>query len=159
MSFRLALFVMAASIACRSSSPPPANKQQLQPGDVAFVGATVVPMDRPGSLPDQTVVVRGDRIAIVAPSATIDPTRATTVDAHGKWIVPGLADMHVHLQGDHDFALELLNGVTTVRDMFGSPQHLTWRAAIQAGTLDGPTLFTAGPIVDGDPPVWPGSTV
>src|SRR5262249_29033760 len=55
--------------------------------------------------------------------------------------------------------LYLLNGVTTVRDMFGSPQHLAWRDQLASGKLQGPTLFTAGPIVDGDPPTWPGSTV
>src|SRR5574338_997766 len=153
---RMILVLAVSGIACRSSAPA---KQRLQAGDLALVGATVIPMDHEGTLPDRTVVVRGDRIAIVAPSSTIDTTGATVVDVHGKWLVPGLADMHVHTQSDRDFAMYLLNGVTTVRDMFGSPQHLTWRSAIAAGTLDGPTLITAGPIVDGNPPVWPGSAV
>ncbi len=155
---RLATTLVVLLIACKGS-PPAAQKQVLQAGDIALVGATVVPMDREGTLADQTVVVRGDKIAIVAPSASVDTKAATVIDATGKWLVPGLADMHVHTWSDRDFALYLLNGVTTVRDMFGSPQHLTWRAAIQAGTLSGPTLFTAGPIVDGDPPIWPGSAV
>lgn len=155
---RIASALVVMLIACKGSSSTE-TKQVLQAGDLAFVGATVVPMNREGTLADQTVVLRGDRIALVAPSTKVDTKAATVVDARGKWIVPGLADMHVHTWSDRDFPLYLLNGVTTIRDMFGSPQHLEWRAALQAGKLDGPTLFTAGPIVDGDPPVWPGSAV
>ena len=154
---RLTTALLLCSIAC--GKPAATKKDHLQAGDLAFVGATVVPMDREGALTDQIVVVRGDRIVLVAPAASIDTTGATVVDVKGKWLTPGLADMHVHTWSDHDFAMYLLNGVTTVRDMFGSPKHLEWRSAIQSGKLDGPTLFTAGPIVDGDPPTWPGSTV
>jgi imidazolonepropionase-like amidohydrolase len=150
--------ILIALCACgRGSSTSP--KQRLQPGDIAFVGATVVPMDREGSLANHTVVVRGNSIALVAPAATIDTSGATVVDVKGKWLVPGLADMHVHTWSDRDFPMYLANGVTTVRDMFGSPQHLEWRAAIASGKLEGPTLFTTGPIVDGDPPTWPGSSI
>lgn len=155
MMRRIAVVALVVGCGGSKSAPP----QRLQAGDIAYVGATVVPMDREGTLADTTVVVRGDRIALVAPAASIDTTGATIVDAKGKWIVPGLADMHVHTWSDRDFGLYLLNGVTTVRDMFGSPNHLTWRASIASGKLEGPTLFAAGPIVDGDPPVWPGSAV
>lgn len=152
--------VTTALLLCVACSKTAATKREhVQAGDVALVGATVIPMDHDGTLADQTVVVRGDRIVLVAPAKSIDTTGATVVDVKGKWLAPGLADMHVHTWSDHDFAMYLLNGVTTVRDMFGSPQHLQWRSAIASGKLDGPTLFTAGPIVDGDPPTWPGSTV
>lgn len=149
--------IIVALVACNSSSTKP--KQKLQAGDIALVGATVVPMNREGTLADHTVVVRGDRIALVAPSKSIDTSSAKVVDVNGKWLVPGLADMHVHTWDDRDFGLYLLNGVTTVRDLFGSPQHLEWRSAIASGKRAGPTLLAAGPIVDGDPPVWPGSAV
>lgn len=155
---RVAITIAGLCLACGKASKP-AAEHTLQAGDVAFVGATVVPMDRDGTLAGHTVVVRGDRIVLVAPAASVDTTGATVVDVKGKWLVPGLADMHVHTWSERDFPLYLLNGVTTVRDMFGSPQHLTWRKAIAAGTLDAPTLLAAGPIVDGDPPVWPGSTI
>ena len=77
---RLATTLVLLLIACKGS-PPAAKKQALQAGDVAFVGATVVPMDREGTLADQTVVVRGDTIALVAPSASVDTKAATIVDA------------------------------------------------------------------------------
>ncbi len=160
------LIVATCIVACGKSSKPadkePAKdtaKQKLQAGDIAFVGATVVPMNKEGTLTDQTVVVRGDAIALVAPASSIDTAGATVVDVKGKWLVPGLADMHVHTWTDRDFGMYLVNGVTTVRDMFGSPKHLEWKKKLAAGELEGPTLITAGPIVDGDPPVWPGSTV
>jgi imidazolonepropionase-like amidohydrolase len=154
--FRLTTALLVCSVAC---GKPATKREHLQAGDIAFVGATVVPMDREGELTDQTVVVRGDRIVLVAPAKSIDTKGATVIDVKGKWLTPGLADMHVHTWSDRDFAMYLLNGVTTVRDMFGSPQHLQWRSAIESGKLEGPTLFTAGPIVDGAPPTWPGSTV
>ena len=128
-------------------------------GDIAIVGAAGVPMDRAGTLPGHTVRVRGDRIAAVAPAAAIDPGAATVVDGKGKWLVPALADMHVHLTEESDLQLFLLNGVTVVRDLFGSPRNLRWREAIARGEMKGPTLILAGPIMDGDPPTWPGSAV
>jgi imidazolonepropionase-like amidohydrolase len=155
---RFAIVLALSALACGRNASTTA-KQRLQPGDTALVGATVVTMDREGSLADHTVVVRGNSIALVAPASTIDTTGATIIDAKGKWIVPGLADMHVHSWTDRDFGMYLVNGVTTVRDMFGSPQQLEWRSAIASGKLEGPTLFTAGPIVDGDPPIWPGSAL
>ncbi len=128
-------------------------------GDVAIVGATVVPMDREGVLAEHTVLVRAGRIAAVAPATAVDVGAATVVDGTGKWLVPGLADMHVHIQEEGDLSLFLLNGVTTVRDLYGSPRHLRWRETIARGELDGPTLLTSGAIIDGDPPTWPGSSV
>ena len=70
--------------------------------------------------------------------------------------MPGLADMHVHLEYDDDpgvLDLFLANGVTTVRSMDGRPHILGWRDAISRGGRLGPTIHTAGPILDGDPPL------
>jgi hypothetical protein len=128
-------------------------------GDVAIVGATVVPMDREGALTGHTVLVRGDRIVAVAPAARIDTRAATIVDGHGKWVLPGLADMHVHIWGEDALPMFVLNGVTLVRNLTGSPDVLRWRDAIARGELAGPTILTSGPIIDGDPPTWPGSAV
>ena len=152
----LRVLSIIAFVACSSSSR---TQQRLQAGDIAFVGATVVPMNRQGTLTNHTVVVRGDKIALVAPASSIDTKGAQVLDVRGKWLVPGLADMHVHSWSERDFPLYVLNGVTTIRDLFGSPKHLEWRTSLAAGKLLGPTLFAAGPIVDGDPPTWPGSAV
>jgi imidazolonepropionase-like amidohydrolase len=74
--------------------------------------------------------------------------------------MPGLADMHAHTWEEEDFPLLLANGVTTIRNMFGGPTHLKWKARIAAGELPAsPTIYTAGPIIDGSPPIWPGAIV
>jgi imidazolonepropionase-like amidohydrolase len=127
--------------------------------DVAFTHVTVVPMTTPGELTDRTVLVKGDRIVAVGPSATTVPAaRARVIDGTGRFLLPGLADMHAHLYDMPSLALLVANGVTTVRNMGGARQHLAWREAIARGQMLGPTIHTAGPIVDGVPPAWDGST-
>jgi imidazolonepropionase-like amidohydrolase len=116
-------------------------------------------MDAPGELPDSTVLVKGDRIVAVGPSSSTLPAgRTRIIDGAGKFLMPGLADMHAHLSDVPSMAVLVAKGVTTVRNMWGSRQELAWRTAISRGDLLGPTLHTAGPIVDGVPPIWDGST-
>ncbi len=126
----------------------------------AFVHAAVVPMDREVVLLDQTVVVTGGRIAALGASEETEvPPGARVIDARGAFLMPGLADMHVHAWIEDDLYLFVANGVTAVRNMFGSELHLEWRERIEAGELVGPLIHTAGPIIDGNPPIWPGSSV
>jgi imidazolonepropionase-like amidohydrolase len=153
------MLVLAVIASCGRDGGKPAKPHRAEPGDVAVVGATAIPMDREGTLPGTTVLIRGDRIVAVAPDAEVDTTGATIVDGKGKWLLPGLADMHVHFWSKADLDLFLLQGVTTVRNLFGSPEHVRWRDAIARGERGGPTIVTAGPILDGDPPTWPGSDV
>lgn len=156
---------VAVAASCGAPRAPAVAEPSVSPftdtpsGVFAITGATVVTMTG-GVLADHTVVVRGDRIAALGPSAQVAvPAGATVVDGAGKWVMPGLADMHVHLWNKDDLTLFLAAGVTTVRNMFGERRHLSWRSQIAAGEWIGPTIITAGPIIDGDPPVWPGSTV
>src|SRR5207248_1637982 len=101
----------------------------------AFVGVTVVPMDRERVIERQTVLVRDGRIAGIGPAGAMRvPLGATRVDGRGKYLIPGLADMHVHF-GDNEadnrvlLTLYLANGVTTVLNLHGSPAHLALRDA------------------------------
>jgi hypothetical protein len=137
-------------------SPPVA----VRPGDIAITDVSVVPMSSDGVLAHHTVVIRGDRIVTVAPSAAVGLRDGITViDGKGKWLMPGLADMHVHTWYEDDLTMFLAAGVTTVRNMWGVPQHLAWRSQIARGERLGPTIVTAGALIDGDPPDWPGSIV
>src|SRR5262249_50501616 len=130
------------------------------PKGVAFVGVSVVPMDSERVLADQTVVVRGDRIAAIGPSASTPvPTDVARIEAHGRFLMPGIGDMHTHLNSGSDLPMLVANGVTFVRNMWGSPFHLIWRKRIEAGSLLGPRIFTTGPLIDGKPPIWNGSAV
>ncbi len=127
---------------------------------LAITHVNVVPMDKDGVLADQTVVVQGGRIAELGDAADVPvPEGARVVDGRGKWLIPGLADMHVHVWAETDLLLFVANGVTTVRNMFGSTTQIEWRDEIAKGARIGPRIYTAGPIVDGDPATWPGSTV
>lgn len=132
---------------------------QAAEGDVlALTHANVI--DGTGSpvQTDVTVIVTGNRISAVGKSAKIHlPTTAVIVDATGKFLIPGLWDMHVHWYDKDYLPLFLANGVTGIRLMLGAPMHHEWRKDIETGKLQGPRLFIASPIVDGPKPVWPGS--
>jgi hypothetical protein len=114
-------------------------------------------------LRDQTVLVRGDRIVAIGPRGEIPiPTGALILEAKDRYLVPGLTDMHVHLEYFDDpgvLKLFLAHGVTSVRNMDGRPYILEWRRRTAAGELLGPSIHTAGPLLDGDPPIRPDNTV
>ena len=115
----------------------------------AFVHANVVPMNEERLLPDQTVVVQNGTITQVGPSkSVIIPRGACKIDAKGKFLIPGLADAHVHLLSPNELPLYLANGVTTVFNLDGHPAHLLWRKEIARGEMAGPTIFTTGPIFE-----------
>jgi imidazolonepropionase-like amidohydrolase len=128
---------------------------ETQQQAVAFINVNVIPFDRERILPGQTVIVRDGRIAEIGPAEkTKVPAGALQIDGRGKYLMPGLADMHVHLYpgaGTQDdlasqqLQLFLANGVTTIRNMIGKPEHLLLRERVAKGELAGPTIYTAGP--------------
>lgn len=127
---------------------------------LAIVGATVIPMtDGPATLPDQVVLIRDGRIAAMGPRRRVAiPRSARVVQARGRFLMPGLADAHVHLEYIEDpnvLKLFVANGVTTVRSMDGRPFILRWRDQVKSGSLIGPRIVSAGPIIDGAPPARP----
>jgi len=120
------------------------------------VNVTLVPMDREGLLPGQTVIVRRGRIAEIGPASTITiPADAIVVDGTGRYLTPGLADMHVHLDSlvqarpnFGDAPLFLAYGITTVLNLRGEPEHLAWRQRIRDGQLLAPNLYTSGEFIN-----------
>lgn len=120
----------------------------------AIVHGTVVPMDSERELAAHTILVREGRIAWIGPDSMAEvPPDAQVIDAGGRWIVPGLADMHVHA-GEEDLPVFLANGITTVREMNGTPAHLAWRAEIREGRRPGPSLIVTGPLLAGEEQPW-----
>lgn len=128
------------------------------PEAVAFVDVDVVPMDRERVLEGHTVVVRGDRIVEVAPAGLVPvPEDAVRVDGSGRYLIPGLTEMHAHVPppdaGDHleeALFLWVANGVTTVRGMLGEPGHLDLRERVHGGEILGPSMYLAGPPLSGN---------
>jgi imidazolonepropionase-like amidohydrolase len=128
-------------------------------GSLAIVGGTLVDVTNGEEIHNSVVIVQGERIAQVGLAGQVKvPPSARVIDAHDKWILPGLMDMHAHIsQDDSDelpLQLYLANGVTTIRDPGGyvSVARLA-RDDIDSGRRIGPRLFFCGNFLDGMPPV------
>jgi hypothetical protein len=131
----------------------------------AFVNVNLVPMTDESIIADQTVLVKGTQITAVGLSSAIDiPENSIVIDGSTLYLMPGLADMHIHtdtrwLSGGwpvSPFDLFLANGVTAIRDFGprGTPTDyaLQWRNNIKKGRFRGPTIYAAGPILYGPVP-------
>jgi imidazolonepropionase-like amidohydrolase len=120
---------------------------------LALTHVTVIDCTGTPAQPNSTVVVAQGHIAAVGPSDAIKiPAGTRVVDASGKFLIPGLWDMHGHLTDatEDAFPLLIMNGVTGVRDMGGDLAQLDrWRSEINNGTRVGPHIIRAGPFVDG----------
>lgn len=123
---------------------------------LAFTGVNVVPMDREVVLRNQTVVVSDGRITTLGSADRVSvPAGATRVAAQGKFLMPGLAEMHGHIPSERSpYAEDVLflfvaNGVTTVRGMQGAPAQPMMRDAIARGELLGPRLYVSSPQMGG----------
>ncbi len=138
-----------------------------QSATTAFVGATVLPMDSDRVLRDQTVLVRDGRIAQVGPAAQVTvPAGAARVDARGKFLMPGLAEMHAHVPPQQNVTeqqlrdimfLYIANGVTTIRGMLGAPYQLELRERLARGEMLGPTFYVGAPSINGNSAPTPDS--
>jgi imidazolonepropionase-like amidohydrolase len=129
--------------------------QDTPPAPLVIANVNVLPMDRERILTAQTVVVERGTITAVGGVGTVRiPDGARTIDGAGKYVLPGLADLHVHLASNPEpeqralLTLFVPNGVTTVLNLRGTPQILELRAAVAAGRVFGPTIYTAGPYVN-----------
>ena len=112
--------------------------------------------------PDMTVVIKGNRITALGRTGQVHvPRGALIVDAAGKFLIPGLWDMHVHFtETERSFPMFIANGVTGVRNMGGDLDDLLrWRAEVVSGKLVGPRIVTCGPIIDGPQPAAHGPTI
>jgi imidazolonepropionase-like amidohydrolase len=128
------------------------SRADAQGGTIAITSVTVIDGTGSAARSDMTVIVRGGRIIAVDPAATAQaPADAVVIDGRGKFLIPGLWDMHVHLAkaGAGSLALLVANGVTSVRDMGGDAALLrTWRDDIEAGRRLGPRMKWAGPMLE-----------
>jgi imidazolonepropionase-like amidohydrolase len=125
---------------------------------------TVIDATGRGPELNTTVIVEGDRIVAIDPWRKIHiPKNAVVVDGTGKFLIPGLWDMHVHGASDArapwSHLLFLANGVVGVRDMSGPPDARAWRATHASNEGPSPTIYLGSPIIDGPNPVWPESIV
>ena len=144
---RILVLVAAATLAaCAENPTPPA-----EPAGLAIVGAQLIDGTGGDPIPDSVIVVRDGRIVAAGSRATIEtPEGAEVVDAAGKTVIPGLADMHGHYRGDLAATQQLLRtqlyfGVTTTRSIgLDDADKVAWMLEANAGRADTPRVFTAG---------------
>ena len=140
---------------------PPSTESPL-----VIIHVDVLTMESEEVLTDQTVVIVDGEITTLALTDAVEfPANAQVIDGRGKYLMPGLVDMHVHIKDPNEMLLFLAAGVTSVRDMWGAtgfkmrvmgaPDQLELRRQIEAGDLLGPTLYQAGPLMEGNPPTSP----
>lgn len=151
----LLLLVLTAS--CRTSPSP----------DLMITSASIIDVTTGKIESGKSILIQGDSIlSVVNDADTIQYNPVKRISAKGKFLLPGLWDMHVHFGGGDTLIQEnknllplyIANGITTVRDAAAdlSPSVLQWRKEINEGTLLGPTLFTSGPKLEGIKSVWIG---
>jgi imidazolonepropionase-like amidohydrolase len=169
MNRRIATLVFLSTVAAACAAAPASWNEPPSPGttvDLAITNVTVIDVADGAVRPDQTVLVSGNRIAAVGPAGSTRPAGgARVVDARGKYLIPGLWDMHAHAASkdrvESFFRLLLANGITGFRDPYGSLEVAARvRAAVAAGELPGPArIVVAGNLVDGPPGALPGALI
>ena len=138
------------------------HAQDARPRVLALDNVRIV--DGSGSAPIESgrILIEGERIARVGPAANVAvPDGAELIDLAGRTVIPGLIDLHFHIESDPKLALrQLANGITAFRDP-GQWNHKfdELRRAIAADALPGPRIFTTGPHIDGDNPAYPADAV
>jgi imidazolonepropionase-like amidohydrolase len=129
--------------------------------EIAFVNVNVLPMTSNQVLQNQTVIVRKGKIAQIGAAATVKPAaNALVIDGQGKYLMPGLAEMHAHIPvadsaGDDALVRETLflylaGGVTTIRGMLGNPYHLKLKQQVANNEVLSPRIFTSSPSLNGN---------
>lgn len=161
MKILLLPFTLLSALACGVAGRAAGTEAPV----IAIVDVAVIPMDTERILRRQTVIVRDGLIVELGPVATVQvPATAQRIDGRGMYLMPGLTDAHVHLRDPSELLSYLAHGVTTVVHLSGSmgnvPNVMELRERVLRGDVLGPTIYTSGRILDGDPPIFPGvSTV
>lgn len=145
----------------------PALRAQSRPVDLLITNVNVIDVVSGRISRGRTIALRGDTIVSLSDARSLAALRANrTIDAHGRYALPGLWDMHVHFGGGAPLIAEnrallplyIANGIVAVRDAAGdlSESVLAWRDSVSRGLMEGPTIFTSGPKLEGINSIWPG---
>jgi len=128
------------------------------PGEIVFKSVNVIPMDKEQVLQNQDVIVQDGKILAIGESGKVKYNKkAILIDGKGKYLIPGLAEMHAHVPPSDDIQqmkdvllLYTLKGITTIRGMLGHPKHLQLREQLKKGEIVGPHFYTSGPSFNGN---------
>ncbi|MCP4163986.1 MAG: amidohydrolase family protein [Deltaproteobacteria bacterium] len=154
MKSTLILLFFAIVLSC---SP---NRDVQKEQDIVFKNVNVISMIDEQVLENKSVYISNGKIVSIGEFEDLTLSQNTLViNADDKFLLPGFSDMHVHTYYEEEPALFLVNGVTTIRNMWGLPEHLEYKEANSKKEILGPTLYTTGPLIDGSNPIWPNSFI
>jgi imidazolonepropionase-like amidohydrolase len=153
MKLLVHIFFLLVSLKTTAQVPVDSRVKQI-----VFTGVNVIPMDQDTVLKNQVVVIKNGKIAAIGNTGKISYAKnSLIVNASGKYLMPGLAEMHAHVPPVEDIEpmkevlrLFVINGVTTIRGMLGHPKHLELRSKLQSGEILGPRFYTSGPSFNGN---------
>ena len=162
-NIRFNLFILAVTLTISTCKP-------TEQADLIISNTNVIDVIQGKTITGQDVIINGDMIQSIKPHGESRLRSKNLINGEGKYLIPGLWDMHVHT-GDADifFPLYVANGITGVRDTGGGLEQSTgnlsvkfeklcgWRDEVLSGKRLGPEMILAGSMIDGSPPVWPGT--
>ena len=134
------------------------GKEKVSQTAILFTNANVIDVRNGQILESQQVIIDSGKIKSIQPSIEHSEDFTTQIDAKGKYLIPGLAEMHAHIPQpptseeriEETLFLYLSNGITTIRGMLGHPSHLALREKVEKGELVSPRIFTASPSLNGN---------
>ena len=156
--FTLSLFWLSCGESYQQAQE---NSYQPSASDMVFTNVNVISMTSDAIDENQDVWVSGGKIAKIAPSGESEiPADVKSISGEGKYLMPGLAEMHAHIpvptkDGNDDLVKETLflylaGGVTTIRGMLGQPYHIQLKDFVNNGEIPGPRIFTSGTSINGN---------
>ena len=145
----LVLPLLLAIFCCTAQTPA---------SETVFRNVNIIPMTEETVMRNQDVLVKNGEIAAIGNTGKVKFSKdARIIEGNGKFLIPGLAEMHAHVPPVDDIEpmkevlkLFLYNGITTIRGMLGHPRHLELRSKIQSGEIIGPHFYTSGPSFNGN---------
>lgn len=156
----LAAGLLAAAAACADAQTDTRGDVGSDAPTIAITNVTLLPMDRPGTVAGQTVVVQDGAIIEVGPAGSVRvDASATVIDGSGRYLMPGLAEMHAHVPPGADpprdavediLFLYVANGITTIRGMLGSEYQIPLAEELRRGDVLGPTFYVGAPSINGN---------
>lgn len=158
MDFGRRLQLAALSLAAVLAGCQTVGESPGAPANLLIRNVTVIPMERPGAMPGQDVLVEGDRITRIGPTGSMRRRAARVVDGAGKYLIPGLWDMHAHAligdPGPETLQRYRDQGIVGLRDLGSTLEELQQARRLLASRADLPAVVAAGPLLDGPRQPW-----
>ena len=163
MTYALLLLLVGALCSCSGTPQDPGTQPpdpEPSPAAVPLVieNVRVIGMVTEAIQPQRTVVIQNGRITAIGDEATPHPAGAVVVEGRGRYLVPGLIDMHVHVNQE-DLIAYVRAGITSVRNMWGWPGLIPLTQRVHGGEVWGPRIYSASQGLDNEPVQWPATIV